>query len=103
MKIGKTCGFVFFRLVIIAVGVFADTFCPTEEEYGDLINEAVNNYFADSTYEKLAELLYMFKVYATHDFSKCLGEMDYTKPEDFNASVEVFEESAHMLIGESYL
>ncbi|MDP2906484.1 MAG: hypothetical protein Q8O03_00940 [Nanoarchaeota archaeon] len=61
-------------MLVLSVIVLASTSCPTKEEYRTMIKEAVNDYFSYPSHEKLMTLQDMLKVYATHDFSKCLEQ-----------------------------
>ena len=61
-------------LLVFSVAILASTDCPTKEEYSVMIKKAINDYFAYPSQEKLLQLQEMLKIYATHDFTKCLEE-----------------------------
>ena len=72
MKIRKY-GIVILCLLIVIPVVLANS-CPTKEEYREMVRGATWDYFDDPSAEKLTELQKMLKIYATHDFTKCLKE-----------------------------
>lgn len=72
MKVNKMCGIILGLFVLVSAMVFASVECPTKEEYRATVKDAVRNYFTNPSHEKLLEVKDMLKVYATHDFTKCL-------------------------------
>lgn len=82
MKIKKHWLAVLCLLMLAVAVVLAGNNCPTKAEYRVMIKDAVKDYFANPTPEKLMGLRDMLKIYATHDFTKCLEEEEEEPEED---------------------
>lgn len=80
-------------LLVLVAFVLASADCPTKEEYKERIKEAIEDYFTSPNPDKLMELQGMLRVYATHDFTKCLeeGEEGFIPEENVTAEVNQSE------------